>query len=89
MSDNHNLFFSLIVENEDDFVGSLAYVLYKNNKVEFIKQYKESHGGIEPDYNTMKVWQEGECISSKIKNYKELAQWKANEFINNLIIDKE
>ena len=28
----YNFIFNQIVENDDDFVGSMAYVLYKKNK---------------------------------------------------------
>lgn len=38
----YNFFFNQIVENDDDFVGSLAYVLYKRNKIEILNNIKRN-----------------------------------------------
>lgn len=87
--EKYNFIFNQIVENYNDFVGSMAYVLYKRNKIEFIEKYKEEHDGKEPELSELREWQRGECVSSKLTNYKKLAEQKANEFVNNLQGEKE
>lgn len=87
--EKYNYFFNQIVENDDDFVGSMAYVLYKRNKIEYIERYKKEHENKEPDLIVLREWQKGECIKSKLENYKTIAVKKSVEFINNLQSDKE
>lgn len=87
--EKYNFIFNQIVENDDDFVGSMAYVLYKRNKIEFIEQYKSTHGGKEPELVELREWQKSECVKSKLDNYKKLAQQKTAEFVNSLQSDKE
>ena len=85
----YNFIFNQIVENDDDFVGSLAYVLYKRNKIEYIEQYKKEHGGKEPELSELREWQKGECVKSKLENYKKLAEQKTTAFVNNLQGEKD
>lgn len=87
--EKYNYFFNKIVENDDDFVGSIAYVLYKMNKIEYIEKFKKEHDNIEPDLIVLREWQNGECTESKLKNYKDLALQKSTEFVNHLQKDKE
>ena len=84
----YNFIFNQIVENKDDFVGSLAYVLYKRNKIEYIEQYKREHGN-EPELSELREWQKGECVKSKLENYKKLAEQKTTAFVNNLQSEKD
>lgn len=85
----YNSIFSQIVENNDDFVGSMAYVLYKMNKIDYIEQFKKDHNNEEPSIDELREWQKGECTKTKLANYKKLAQVKITEFVNNLQSDKE
>lgn len=85
---NYNFIFSQIVESDDDFVGSMAYVLYKKNKIEYIEQYKKGKGR-EPNFGELREWQKSECTKLKLDNYKKLATQKTNEFINILQGEKE
>lgn len=87
--EKYNYFFNKIVENDDDFVGSIAYVLYKKNKIEYIEKYKKEHENKEPDLSVLHEWQNSECTESKLDNYKKLALQKSTEFVNHLQKDKE
>jgi hypothetical protein len=40
--------YSKIVEDENDMIGHIAYSLYKTEKINFIKSFKDSHGGKVP-----------------------------------------
>ena len=61
----YNFIFNQIVENEDDFVGCMAYVLYKRNKIEYIESYKKEHGGKEPE---LKNCVNGKKVSAQKEN---------------------
>lgn len=87
--EKYNFIFNQIVEKKDDFVGSMAYVLYKWNKIEFIEKYKREHNGKDPELAELREWQKGECASLKLGNYKQLAEENTNKFINNLQGKKE
>lgn len=85
---NHNFFFSQIVEDDDDFVGFVAYTIYKKNKIEYIEQFKKDNSRHPTDTELLK-WQHEECTDSKKQNYIILAENKVNKFINELRGKKE
>lgn len=87
--EKYNFIFNQIVENEDDFVGSMAYVLYKWTKINYIEKYKKENDNKEPSLEELREWQKSECAAKKISHYKELAEKKANVFVNNLQGEKE
>lgn len=73
---------SFVKDPHEDFVGMVAYTLYKVSKIEYINDYKERYGGSEPDDHTLKEWQQTQLTPGKIENYKELAGNKVNLFVN-------
>ena len=81
-------FYHRIIDHSGDYVGRIAYTLYKENKIEYIIKYKKSHGDYPLD-SDLKIWQENECLDSKIENYKSNAEKITNEFINILNLNKE
>jgi hypothetical protein len=85
---NHNFFFSQIVANDNDFIGFVAYTIYKKNKIEYIEQFKKDNSRPPTDEELLK-WQYEECTNSKKKNYRSLTENKVNKFINELRGDKE
>ena len=48
MARQYNFIYSKLVRDEDDFVGHIAYALYKAEKVAYIEKFKSEHGGQEP-----------------------------------------
>lgn len=48
MSHCYNHIFSTLVQDDDDFVGMVAYTLYKRQKIEWIAQFKQNHGDSDP-----------------------------------------
>ncbi|HCH5317026.1 TPA: hypothetical protein NKY78_002507 [Vibrio parahaemolyticus] len=77
----HNSFGD-IVEHDQDFVGHVAYSLYKRQKVQWIKHYKEQHGNF-PDSTTI-----DNCFTSyhskpaQIQKFREDAEVLLNEYFN-------
>jgi DNA repair exonuclease SbcCD ATPase subunit len=86
--DRYNFIFNQLVSNKEDLVGSIGYVYYKLNKVEYIEKYKNDHSKV-PDYATLREWQKGECTKAKIDNYKTLANQRITDFYNQLHAHKE
>jgi hypothetical protein len=89
VNSNHNFFFSKIVSNKDeDFIGFVAYTIYKKNKIEYIEQFKKDNSRLPTDNELLK-WQHEECTDGKIKDYRSLTESKVNKFINELQGEKE
>lgn len=80
---NHYFFFSQIVADDDDFIGFVAYTIYKKNKIEYIEQFKIDNSRPPTDEELLR-WQHEECTDNKKKNYRSLAENKVNQFINEL-----
>ncbi len=88
VNSSHNFFFSQIVENNDDFIGIIAYTMYKKNKIEYIEQFKKENSRIPTDKELLK-WQGEECTKSKKEDYRTLAEYKVKNFINELHGNKD
>jgi hypothetical protein len=73
----------------DDFVGFIAYALYKHNKVKWIEKYKRDHpdlpDGWVPEEETLK-WQEDEKIH--IKDYQEIAENRFRKIMESYLKDR-
>ena len=54
MARQYNFIYSKLVRDEDDFVGHIAYALYKAEKVAYIEKFKSEHGGQEPTEEDLK-----------------------------------
>jgi hypothetical protein len=68
----HNPVFSLLVQNEADTTGLLAYALYKQNKRDWLIAH---HGrvGREPTSAELDAYILGESIPRRIATYRQLA----------------
>lgn len=87
-TEKHYYVFNQLVKDEDDFVGYVAYTLYKQNKVAHITQIKKEKGK-PPSDEELRDWQKNECTEIRLKNYRDLAEQKTNSFINQLRNKKE
>lgn len=86
--ESRGFFFQQIVKNDADFVGMVGYILYKQNKIAYIKDYAKKHGE-EPSDEHLKQWQANECIGNKIEQYRTNAQAEAAGFINRLLANRK
>lgn len=82
-----NFFYHQIVENDEDFVGCVAYILYKKNKIDYIETYKRDNGSAPTD-DVLHEWQKNECTQSKLQNYKDSANQRISKFVNALVEEK-
>lgn len=83
-----NYVFNQLVKDENDFVGYVAYTLYKQNKVAHITQIKKEKGTA-PSDEELRNWQKSECTETRLNHYRQLAEQKTNSFVNQLRNKKE
>lgn len=48
--------YNVLVHNDKDIAGMVAYALYKRHKRNMILSHKQAHGGSEPNRNTINTW---------------------------------
>jgi len=48
--------YNVLVHNDKDIAGMVAYALYKRHKRTMILSHKQAHGGSEPNRNTINTW---------------------------------
>lgn len=70
MGREYNQIYSVLVDGEDDVVGTIAYSIYKKDKIAFIEEYKNKHGGQEPTEDDFKRFHETICVDGHINRYK-------------------
>lgn len=77
--------FTKLVTSDTDFVGMVAYTIYKNEKLDWIAKFKERNNR-EP--NTTEVEQFNLATDSelKIQHYRDLAEERVNDFIDSATI---
>ncbi|MFG6376345.1 MAG: hypothetical protein K1W05_10585 [Desulfovibrio sp.] len=84
---NYNYIFSKLVESPDDLLGLLAYGLYKQQKIEHIKLYKDKHDGAGPTDDELVHFHELSSSPIQIENYKQIAGNKLNMVMDQLMAD--
>ena len=70
MAKHYNFIYSQLVENENDFVGHIAYSLYKTDKIGFITDYKDTHNGKDPEEETFENFHRTACVKTNLERYK-------------------
>lgn len=81
MSRNYNFIYSQLVKDEFDFVGQIAYSLYKKDKIKHIEEYNASKGHEIPQPELEK-FHEMSCKEIVIEAYRRKAEDILEEFIN-------
>ncbi len=82
-------FYYQIIEENGNYIGRIAYTLYKRNKIDYIVNYKLKNNGQRPSEELLKEWQENECLPHKIEQYRNEAARITKEFANQLRKNKE
>lgn len=81
ISDSH--IFNILVDNESDVQGSLAYTRYKFEKIDFIKR-SILEKGKEPTEDEKKEFRKSCCEVRRLAGFEELATNRLSEFLNDL-----
>jgi hypothetical protein len=84
----YNNAYEILVEGEaaTDISGKLAYCFYKEQKREFIKNYRQKHNNKNPTKNEINRWFET-AFQSNLEAYKQKANTLLAEFFTNLVED--
>lgn len=85
MGREYNLIYSKLVEREDDVVGTIAYSIYKTDKIAFIEDYKNKHEGQEPTEDDFRRFHEMICTDGHINRYQMQAINVLNSFLNDTL----
>ena len=70
MSKRYNFIYSQLVENENDFIGHIAYSLYKSDKIGFITDYKDTHEKEDPSEEAFENFHRTACVKTSLERYK-------------------
>ena len=65
--------YSLIVKDDDDIIGLVAYALYKRHKIEFFNAARKANDGAEPSREAIIAFIQGASTESQINNYRDQA----------------
>lgn len=84
MPRNYNFIYSKLVEDEDDFVGQIAYSLYKQDKIDHIEQYFEAQGK-EIGEEDLKQFHEMSCKPVLLEAYRIKAENILQDFISDTL----
>lgn len=83
-----NRVYSSLVRNSDDFVGALAYSIYKQTKVEWITAFKNTHAEIEPTASDLAIFHSAQMLPIQLQGYRDRAQALAGQFLAVALEDK-
>lgn len=81
---NYNWIYERLVQNENDLVGAIAYVLYKQQKIEFIEGIERA-SGTDPSPEQWAEFHRLTCLDSSILNYQKRAEDLVNQFLRNML----
>ena len=84
MARKYNYIYSKLVEGETDLIGLVAYGLYKNNKIEYLQNFKKKNNS-EPFEEELDQFNELSCTESSLQNYVRIAETNINDLMNETI----
>lgn len=81
---NYNWIYERLVQDENDLVGAIAYVLYKQQKIEFIEGIERASSN-DPSAEQWAEFHRLTCLESSILNYQKRAEDLVNQFLRNML----
>lgn len=88
MATPYNHIFTKLVQDDPDFVGMVAYALYKKQKIEWIQQFSSQNGGREPNEHELEPFHNMSNMQSMIDSYRNQAVDLLDEFLDFALADK-
>lgn len=85
MPRNFNYIYSKLVTSDDDFIGKIAYSLYKEDKIEYITRIKREKYKIEVSEEDLEEFHLISSSDRSIERYKTSAQTLLQHFLNNTL----
>lgn len=86
MSRKYNYIYSKLVEDRYDLAGHIAYALYKQDKIEYIANFK-SEKGVDPTEQDLEPFNTISCSQGSLEKYRLIAYSTLQSFIDNSIED--
>ena len=86
--EKHNFAYYQLVSEEDDFIGMVAYTIYKQAKIEYIERYKAEHS-VAPDDKALHEFQVQQCGETNIKSHRKHAEELMNAFLTAYLEENE
>ena len=80
--------FTKLVTSDTDFVGMVAYTIYKNEKLDWIAQFKVQNLNREPTEDELKQFNLTTDSDLRIQQYRQMAETSVNNFVNATISDE-
>jgi len=85
---NRHQTFTKLVTSDKDFVGMVAYTIYKNEKLDWIAQFKAQNSNREPTEDELKQFNLTTDSDLRIQQYRQMAETSVNNFIGETIADE-
>ena len=85
MARQYNFIYSSLVHDEDDFVGHIAYALYKTEKVAYIEKFKSEHEGKEPTEEDLKPFNDMTSAEVRLQYYLQHAERKFSDWMKDVL----
>ena len=82
--DGYNFIFSKLVDDSNDILGIIAYSFYKQQKIEFIRDFETQHSR-QPTDDEMRVFYVTSNSDASLESYNAKAEALTREFINAVI----
>ncbi len=79
MSRKFSFIYEKLIESNDDLTGHIAYALYKEKKIAFIKSHKDSHGNADPTEEELTIFHDTSL--AHLENYR----LQAKELLHNFL----
>lgn len=78
-----NYIYSSLVRGEDDFIGKLAYTIYKEDKINFIAELKAENPQKEVSEKDLTQFHQISSSESAIERYRLSAEFILQQFLDN------
>lgn len=80
--------FTRLVTDDKDFVGMVAYTIYKNEKLDWIAQFKAQNSNREPTEDELRQFNLTTDSDLRIQQYRQMAETSVNNFVRETIADE-
>ncbi len=80
--------FTKLVSSDKDFVGMVAYTIYKNEKLDWIAQFKIQNSNREPTEDELKQFNLATDSDLRIQQYRQMAETSVNNLVSATIVDE-
>jgi hypothetical protein len=88
MPRSYSHIYKMIVKDERDVVGHIAYALYKQAKIKHIEKYKTEHDNNDPPEEYLEYFHNVSCLDEEVKRYQLQATSILREFLDNTLSEK-